>query len=81
MARLKIVDETINQKEVALSKIPASLANQKKIMSGLKAKLDKIKNEKKAKIPGKVEEDQQQIAEIDNIRLQALNSIKSVLNV
>jgi hypothetical protein len=41
-------------------------------MATLKAKLDKIKQYKKAKIPGSAEEDQQQIAEIDSIRLLAL---------
>jgi hypothetical protein len=50
-------------------------------MATLKAKLDKIKQDKKAKIPGSAEEDQQQIAEVDNIWLSALSSIKSVLNM
>jgi hypothetical protein len=44
-------------------------------MTTLKAKLDKIKQDKKAKIPRSVEEDQQQIAEVNSIRLSALNSI------
>jgi len=38
-------------------------------MATLKAKLDKIKQDKKAKIPGSAEGDQQQIAEIDRMRL------------
>jgi hypothetical protein len=42
-------------------------------MASLKTKLDKIKQEKKAKILGSAEEDQQQIAEVDSIRLSALN--------
>jgi hypothetical protein len=50
-------------------------------MAGLKTKLDKIKHEKKAKIPGTAEEDHQQIAETDNIQILALNCIKSVLNM
>ena len=50
-------------------------------MATLKAKLDRIKQDKKAKIPGSAEEDQQQIAKVDSIRLSALNSIKSVLNM
>jgi len=50
-------------------------------MASLKTKLDKIKHEKKAKIPRSIEEDHQQIAEIDSIRLSALNSIKSALNM
>jgi hypothetical protein len=71
----------IKQKEEAVSKIPTSLTNQKRIMGSLKIKLDKINHEKKAKIPGSAEEDHQQIAKIDSIRLSALNSIKSVLNM
>jgi len=50
-------------------------------MATLKAKLDKIKQDKKAKIPGLAEEDQQQIVEVDSIRLSTLNSIKSALNM
>jgi hypothetical protein len=50
-------------------------------MTTLKTKLDKIKQEKKAKIPRSVEEDLQQIAEVDSIRLSAFNSIKSALNM
>jgi hypothetical protein len=50
-------------------------------MATLKAKLDKIKQDKKAMIFGSAEEDQQQIAKVDNIRLLALNSIKSALNI
>jgi hypothetical protein len=46
-------------------------------MASLKTKLDKIKHVKKAKIPRLAVEDQQQIAEVDSIRLSALNSIKS----
>jgi hypothetical protein len=78
LARAKIVDDTIKQKE-AVSKIPASLADQKRIMASLKTKLDKIKTEKKAKIPGSAEEDHQQIAKVDSIRVSTLNSIKSAL--
>jgi len=78
LARVKIVDDTIKQKE-AVSKIPASLADQKRIMASLKTKLDKIKTEKKAKIPGSAEEDHQQIAKVDSIRLSTLNSIMSAL--
>jgi hypothetical protein len=37
--------------------------------------------EKKAKILRLVEEDQQQIAKVDSIRLSALKSIKSALNM
>jgi hypothetical protein len=47
----------------------------------LKARLDRIKQDKKAKILGSAKEDQQQIAEVDSIRLLALNSIKSALNM
>jgi hypothetical protein len=50
-------------------------------MTILKIKVDKIKQDKKAKILGLAEEDQQQIAEIDNIRLSALNSINFVLDM
>ena len=50
-------------------------------MTSLKIKLDKIKHEKKVKIPRSAEEDRQQIAKIDSIRLSALNSIKSALNM
>jgi hypothetical protein len=81
LAKLKIVDDTIKQKEEALSKIPTSLADQKKNMASLKMKLDKSKQEKKAKILRSAEEDQQQIAKIDSIRLSALNYIKSTLNM
>lgn len=59
LARLKTDDEMIRQKEEALSRIPASLVDQKKVMAGLKTKLDKIKHEKKAKIPVTAEEDHQ----------------------
>jgi len=41
----------------ALSQIPASLADQKKNMATLKTKLDKIKQDKKAKILGSPKED------------------------
>ena len=81
LAKLKVVDDTIKQKEEALSKIPTSLANYKIIMESLKIKLDKIKHEKKAKIPRSAEEDHQQIAKVDNIRLSDLNSIKSALHM
>ena len=40
-------------------------------MATLKTKLDKIKQDKKAKILGSAKEDQHQIAEVDNIRLLA----------
>jgi hypothetical protein len=50
-------------------------------MATLKIKLNKIKQDKKAKIPRSAEEDQQQIAEVDSIRLSTLNSIKYVLNM
>jgi hypothetical protein len=50
-------------------------------MATLKAKLDRIKQDKKTKIPRSTDEDQQQIAEVDSIRLLALNSIKSALNM
>jgi hypothetical protein len=71
----------MKQKEEALSNIPASLANQKRNMANLKIKLEQIKQEMKAKIPGLAEDDQQQIAKIDSIRLSALNSIKSARNM
>jgi len=69
LAPRKSVEDAIKLKEEALSEIPASLANQKRNMTILKTKLDKTKQDKKAKILGSAEEDQQQIAEIDNIRL------------
>ena len=78
---MKTVKNAIKQKEEDLSQIPASLADQKKNMATLKAKLDKIKQDKKAMIFGSAKEDQQQIAKVDNIRLLALNSIKSALNI
>jgi hypothetical protein len=81
LARLKIVDDTIKQKEEAFFQIPTSLADQKKNMASVKINLDNFKEEKKAKIPRSAEEDQQQIAKVDNIRLSALNSIKSTLNI
>jgi hypothetical protein len=43
LAQPKTVEEAIKQKEEALSQIPTSLADQKKNMATLKAKLDKIK--------------------------------------
>jgi hypothetical protein len=49
-------------------------------MTILETKLDKIKQDKKTKIP-QLAEDQQQIVEIDSIRLSALNSTKSALNM
>ena len=81
LALLKTVEDAIKQKEEALSQIPASLADQKKNMATLKAKLDTIKQDKKAKIPESAKEDQQQIAKVDNIRLSPLNSIKYALNM
>jgi hypothetical protein len=50
-------------------------------MARLKIKLDKIKHKKNAKIPRLAKEDQQQTAEVDSIRLSALNSIKSAVNM
>jgi hypothetical protein len=50
-------------------------------MASLKIKLNKTKQEKKAKIPESAEEDQQQVADVDNIRFSTLNSIKSTLNI
>jgi len=47
----------------------------------LKTRLDKIKQDKEVKILGSAEEDQQHIAEIDSIRLSALNSMKFALNM
>jgi phage shock protein A len=81
LAQLKTVEDAIRQKEETLSQIPASLANQKKNMATLKVKLNKIKQDKNAKIPRSAEEDQQQIAEIDSFWLSDLNSIKSALNL
>jgi uncharacterized protein YoxC len=70
LAQLKTIEDAIKQKEEALSRIPASLADQKKNMATLKAKLDRIKQEKKAKISRSTKEDQQQIAEVNSIHLQ-----------
>ena len=81
LSQLKTVEDVIKQKEEALSQIPASFADQKKNIATLKARLDRIKQDKKAKILGSAKEDQQQIAEVDSIRLLALNSIKSALNM
>ena len=81
LAQRKTIEDAIRQKEEALSQILASLADQKKIMATLKSKLNKIKQDKKVNIPRSAEEDQQQIVKVDSIRLSALNSIKSVLNM
>ena len=62
LAQLKTIDDAIKRKEETLSQIPTSLADQKKIMATLKTKLNKIKQDKKDKIPGSAEEDEQQIA-------------------
>lgn len=50
-------------------------------MTVLKSELQGIKAEKKTPIPGSAEEDKQQIADIDGIRLNALDLVKSVLNI
>jgi hypothetical protein len=64
-----------------LARIPTSLSEQKKKKSQLKSDLQSIKAKKKNPVPGTAEEDNQQIADVDSMRLKALDTIKSVLDM
>jgi hypothetical protein len=64
-----------------LARIPTALNEQKKKMSQLKSDLQSIKAMKKNPVPGTPEEDNQQIADVDSMRLKALDTVKSVLDM
>lgn len=81
LSRLKTVEASIKHEEDNLARIPIALKEQKRAMTGLKSELQSIKAERKTPIPRTVEEDKQQIADIDSIRLKALDSIRSMLNM
>jgi hypothetical protein len=50
-------------------------------MSQLKSDLQSIKAKKKNPVLGIVEEDNQQIVDVDSMRLKALDMVKSVLDM
>jgi chromosome segregation ATPase len=75
LSRLKTVEASIKDEEDNLAKVPIALKEQKQAMACLKSELQSIKTERRAPVPGTVEEDRQQIADIDSIRLKALDSI------
>lgn len=65
-----------------MARLPQVISDKKKMMVSTKYLEAKAIREKKSKaIPGSAEEDRQQIAEVDTIRLRALQMIKSVLNL
>ena len=81
LSRLKTVEASIKHEEDNLARIPIALKEQKRAMEGFKSELQNIKIERKTPIPGTAEEDRQQSADIDSIRLKALDSIRSMLNM
>lgn len=81
LAKLKIVEASIKHEEDNLARIPTALTDQRKMMSTLKSEFQGIKTEKKTPILGTAEDDNQQIADVDSVRLKALDLVKSVLNI
>lgn len=79
--RLEEVDAAIKLKENNLARLPKVISDKKKKMA-IKYQEAKAIHEKKSKaIPGSVEEDEQQTAEVDAIRLKALEVVRSTLNL
>ncbi|CAD6222742.1 unnamed protein product [Miscanthus lutarioriparius] len=81
LSRLRTVEASIKHEEENLARIPTSLIEQKKLMSNLNSELQSIKIKKKTQVPGTAEEDKQQIADVDNVCLRALDLIKSMLDM
>lgn len=81
LIKLKDIEAAIKHEEGNLARIPTTLSEQKRLMSFFKSELQGIKTEKKTPIPGTAEEDKQQIADVDSIRLNALDMIKSMLSM
>jgi chromosome segregation ATPase len=81
LSKLKDVETSIRLEEDNLARIPTTLSEQKKKMSQLKFDLQSIKAKKKNPVPGTTEEDNQQIADVDSMRLKALDTVKSILDM
>ena len=81
LSRLKTVEASIKYEEDNLVKIPPLLSEQKKLMSNLSSELQNIRTKKKNTVLGIAKEDKQQIANVDNVHLKALDVVKSMLNM
>lgn len=81
LAWLQEVESSIQEEEASLSKIPASIEEQKYLMAKTFNELQEIHAKKKEIILGTQEEDNRQIADIDAIRQNALDLLKSFLNL
>jgi hypothetical protein len=81
LARLKEVESSIKREEDNLARVPIAISKQRALRNAKYAKLKDIRAKRKQPISGTSEEDNRQIAEIDAIRQNALNVIKSILNM
>lgn len=64
-----------------MARLPQVISDKKKMMVSKYQEAKAIREKRSKAIPGSAEEDRQQIAEVDTIRLRALQMIKSVLNL
>jgi hypothetical protein len=78
---LKEVDSSIKREEDNLARVPTAISKQRALMTTKYAEHKDIRAKRKQPISGTSEEDNRQIAEIDAIRQNALNVIKSILNL
>jgi len=74
------VKATIDRHESNLTQIPNTIKQRKQDML-TKVKKGKAIRSSLESIPGSAEEDKQQIAEVDAIRLKALRAIHDALNL
>jgi predicted nuclease with TOPRIM domain len=81
LARLKEVESSIKREEDNLARVPIAISKQRALMTAKYAELKEIHAKRKQPISGTSKEDNQQIAEIDANRQNALNVIKSILNL
>ena len=77
---LESVKATIERHESNLTQIPNAIKQKKQEML-TKVKEGKVICSNLENIPGLAEEDRQQIAEVDTIRLNALKAIQDALNL
>jgi chromosome segregation ATPase len=81
LSRLKAIEASIKHEEDNQARVPIALKERKRAMASFRSELQNIKVERKTPILGIAEEDRQQIANVDSIRLNALRSIRSMLNM
>lgn len=81
LARLTEVDNSIKLEESNLARIPTAIDEHKTLMAAKYVDFKVVRTKKKQVISGTDDEDNWQIAEIDAIRQNALDIVKSVLNL